>query len=486
MNIPYILSACGLIVLVILGICLVRALNFNPPKGQGHSENKRSLDEKPYLEDLAISRFRSLLKIPTISYYDSNRIDQKAFSDFKIKLKDLYPQIYETCTFEQVGPTGLLFKWEGKSSKDPTVLMSHYDVVPVNENLWTKAPFSADLENGYIWARGTLDTKGTLVAILEAVEAHIKNGFQPDTDIYLSFSGDEEISGPSAPAVVEWLRDKGIEPGLVLDEGGAVVEDVFPGVKGQCALIGIGEKGYMDVEMSLIGQGGHASAPPSKTPVGRLGTAASRIEGNPFKGHFTEPVVEMFDTLGRHSSFAYKIVFSNMWLFKPLLNKMFQSKGGQLNALIRTTCALTKMEGSKAFNVLPPEARIGMNLRLLRNDSPESALMHLKTTARDEDIVFHVIESRPASPYADTKGPSFNRVKASVKTIWPESIVSPYLMVAASDSRHFSTLTPNVLKFSAMQLSNEEIGLIHSNDERISVERWLEAVDFFYDLIGRS
>ena len=437
-------------------------------------------------DGLAIaSRLSQMIQCETVSYNDLEKIDFKRFDDFKALLSELYPEIHKICEHSFHGRTGILYRWAGKSKQEVTVLMSHYDVVPCNASLWTKPPFSGEIEDGYVWGRGTLDTKGTLCGIMEAAEALIREGYSPENDIYFSFSGDEEISGPSAPAIVKYLKAAGIKPALVLDEGGAIVENVFPGVSKPVAVIGTGEKGYLDLRMVMEGKGGHASAPPAHSLVGSLAKAVVKLEEKPFKAYLTPPVLEMFKTLGRHSTLSYRVIFANLWFFMPLLKVLFTKQGGEMNALIRTTTAITKMEGSKAYNVLPPYAEIGMNLRLMPNDTVASAKKYVEDTIGNPDIKVEVVESREASPISPTGSKGWHQVGEAIHETWENVIVSPYLMLAASDSRHFCEISDHVLRFSAMPLSKEERGLIHGNDERIKIENLVSTVRFYKNLIGK-
>jgi len=426
-----------------------------------------------------------MIRHKTVSYNDRTKIDYREFDRFKEFLVQNYPGIHGTCTREFHGDTGILYHWQGKTKDDPVVLMSHYDVVPVNQDLWTKPAFEGILEDGIIWGRGTLDTKGTLCGVVEAVEKLIGDGFIPETDIYLSFSGDEEISGISAPSIVEALKGRGIRPKLVLDEGGAVVENIFPGVEKPSALIGVGEKGYMDLELEMSGKGGHSSAPPAHTLVGRLALAIVKLEKKPFKATISPAVKEMFEKMGRHSTFMYRLIFANMWCFSPLLKIIFGKQGGEMNALIRTTLAPTIMEGSKAFNVMPPKAKAGLNLRLMGCDTIDSAIEYIKQVIDDPDIHVKCVEGREASPVSSTKSEGWKKVEEAICETWEDTVVSPYLMLAGSDSRHFCLISDNVLRFSAMPLSLEERGLIHGNDERITVKSLMETIAFYIRLIKK-
>lgn len=467
-----------LALLILLMVLLIRAVSFKPAEVENYAKSDLPLDEEKIVET-----FRGMIRCQTVSYNDTAKMESQEFLKFKELLVASYPHIEKDCLREEIGERGLLYRFKGKTDQNPTVLMSHFDVVPADEEQWDKPPFAAVLEDGVIWGRGTLDTKGTLCGVLEAAEYLLAQGFVPERDIYFSFSGDEEIGGPSAPAIVEELKKRGVSPALVLDEGGAIVQGIFPGVAKEAALIGIGEKGYLDISLEIKGQGGHSSAPPASTLAGVMAKAIVAIERKPFKAALTPPVRELLNTLGRHSSFGLKVVFANLWLFGPLLKRVFGKKGGEINAMIRTTAAVTKLAGSQSFNVMPPRVTAGVNLRLLNTDTVDSALSYIKSIMNNEDISIEVIQQREASPLSSTKTREWETVKAAVGKTWPGTIVSPYLMMAGTDSRHFCEISPNVLRFSAMKLSLEELKLIHGNNERIPVSKLLDVVRFYVELM---
>lgn len=261
------------IVILFLAVLFVRAALFVPKEEVKASGRVLSLDEERIVKDMV-----EMIRCKTVSYNDDSLIDKAEFKKFQDLLPKLYPRVHETCPREFVGVNGMLYRWKGKSEEEPVVLMSHYDVVPVEESQWEKPAFDGIVEDGVIWGRGTLDTKGTFCGIMEAAEKLITEGFVPEHDIYFAFSGQEEINGPSCPAIVDLLEERGIKPVLVVDEGGAVVENVFPGVERECALIGIAEKGLTNIEFKLKSNGGHASMPPVHTAVGILAQAVVDVE----------------------------------------------------------------------------------------------------------------------------------------------------------------------------------------------------------------
>lgn len=466
------------IVTLFFAVLIIRTLNFKP------KENAKVIDEEiTFDEDKAVEALRTLVRFKTVSYKDSSLEDDAEFEALLNSLPTLYPNVYKVCTQTLLDDRAVLILWQGKKHDAPSVMMAHYDVVPVNEDLWEKPAFDAVLEDGVIWGRGTLDTKVTVNGILSAADNLIADGFVPENDIYFAFSGGEEINGKGAVNIVDYFEKNNISLALVLDEGGAVVENVFPGVTKSCGLIGIAEKGLMDVKYICKSAGGHASAPKPNSPIVNLADAVLKVEKKPFKMHLTKPVLEMFDTLGRHSSFVYRMIFANLWCFSPVLNLLCKKQGGELNALMRTTAAFTQAKGSAASNVIPPEAFIVSNMRLNPMDTMDSALMYLRKTVNSDVVEIEKIHGMNPSRISKTDCDAYEKVASSVVSTWKGSIVAPYLMMQCSDSRHYGRISDKVYRFSAMDLTSEERSTIHGNNERIRVETLLKAVEFYIRLM---
>jgi carboxypeptidase PM20D1 len=469
----------GVAVLLFLAVLVVRGLAFKPAPRQIKPTQAAQVDEE------AITRhMQAMIRLKTVSYRDKSLEDDAPFEAFIDLLPGLYPRVHAAITRERIGTRGLLYHWQGKTAAAPSVYMSHFDVVPAEEAAWEKPPFEAVLEDGVLWGRGTLDTKGTLLGILEAAEALLAQGFVPQNDVYFAFGGDEEIRGGAAIAIVDALTERGVKPAFVLDEGGAVVENVFPGVKAPCALVGIAEKGSMDARLRLTTRGGHASTPPPHTAVGLMARAIARSEGKPFPFRLTPPAAQMFDTLGRHSSLLYRILFANLWCFRPALNLICRLSGGELNALVRTTCAFTQMRGGEASNVLPPVVTAGANLRLMIGETVQSAKERLSRVSGVKDI--EVITGNDPSPVSRTDGEPWQRLGSAIAQTWPDAILSPYLMLAASDSYHYGKVCDSVYRFSAMALSGEERKMIHGHNERVPVATLVKTVQFYQRVMGES
>ena len=468
------------IIVLFLAVILVRAALFVPKKQAEPTSDVIDFDAEG-----AVSALQQLIRCKTVSNVDPQLEDDGEFEKLIALLPKLYPNVFKTCEFLHLPDRGLLLRWCGRQTTAPSVMMAHYDVVPADEEKWDRPAFEGIIENGVLWGRGTLDTKATFNGILSAADHLIANGFQPENDIYFAFSGGEEVNGPGASNIVDYFVEHGVQPALVLDEGGAVVENVFPGVKKPGGLIAIAEKGMMNVRYTAQSQGGHASAPPAKTPISSLSKACLNVLRHPFPMHLTKPAAEMFDTLGRHSTFAYRLIFANLWCFGWIIDLLGKTGGGEMNALLRTTTAFTQMEGSDARNVLPTQAALVSNMRLNPADSVEGALQYLKKVVADKDVQITVLESFEPSRISETNCPAWDAVASTVSQTWPGCIVSPYLMVQCSDSRHYGRISDHVYRFCAMDMTAEERKSIHGNNEKIRLESIAKTVEFYIRLMKK-
>ena len=470
----------GGVIGVFLAVILIRAAMFRPKTQPVTQAEPIEFDQQAAIDSLA-----ALIQCKTISYHDHSLEDDAEFEKLIGLLPELYPNVFRVCSFDRLPDRALLLRWPGKHSENPSVMMAHYDVVPVDEEKWDHPPFSALIQDGVMWGRGTLDTKGTFNAVFSAANHLIAQGFVPENDMYFAFSGGEEVNGKGASNIVQYFADHNITPALVVDEGGAVVENVFPGVKVPCGLIGIAEKGMMNVQYSVQSNGGHASAPKPNSPIPVVAKAVRRLEQKPFKMRLNRPAALMFDTLGRHSSFLYRIIFANMWCFGWVIDLLGRMSGGDINALVRTTVAFTQMQGSAARNVIPTEARVISNMRLNPEDSVASAKEYLIKTVNDPNVTVTVLESFEPSRVSRTDCAAWDTVSAAVAETWQGCIVSPYLMVQCSDSRHYGRISDRVYRFSAMDLTSAERSTIHGNNERIRLETIGKSVEFYIRLMKK-
>lgn len=462
-----------LLVVVVL-IVLIRTLLF---KDNGDVESDNEIIE--FNDIKAIKSLQELIKCKTVSYNDTKLENNKEFDKLINLLPKLYPYVYKYAKIKTFDGRGVLFHIKGKINNNPAIFMAHYDVVPAEEELWSKPAFKGIIENDILWGRGTLDTKNTFNGILFAANTLLQKGFKPKHDIYLAFSGSEEISGNGAPEIVKYLKKNKIEPSFVIDEGGAVVENIFPGVNIPCGLVGIAEKGCMDLKLRIKSNGGHASAPNPNGPLPQLSKACLDIEAHPFKAHFNGPTGQMFSDLGKRSTFLYRMIFANLWLFSPVLDIICRKNGGQLNALVRTTIAFTQAKGSEASNVIPPSAEMVVNIRISPNDDVDSVIAHIKKVINNDNIEVIAFNESEPSRVSTTNCQGYELIKKAIENTWKGCVVAPYLMVQASDSRHYGQISDKVYRFSAADMSNEELDSIHGVDEHIRLDTIRRAVAFF-------
>jgi carboxypeptidase PM20D1 len=439
----------------------------------------------------AADRLAAAIRIPTISHGDSLLRDSAAFRQIREELAASFPKAHAAMTREIIGEGALLFTWPGTDpSLPPILLMGHLDVVPVepgSESSWRQPPFSGAIADGAIWGRGAMDNKSTVLGIMEAVEGLLTDGYQPRRTVLVSFGADEEVGGRKGAAVVaRLLQSRGIKPFFVLDEGGMVVQGAFPGITKPVAVVGIAEKGYLTLELSARGSGGHSSVPPRQTSAGILARAITRLEDKPFPGEIRGATASLFDAIGRESSLPMRAMLANRWLLDPVLEWKLGSIP-RSNATIRTTTAVTMLEGSPKDNVLPGVAKARVNFRLMPGDNAEWVIDRVKKVIDDERVTvsrwgFESVASLESS----TSDSAWTLLDRSIRQGYPGSVVAPYLVVAATDSRHFRELSANVYRFAAMRADTSDAARVHGTNERVSIDGYLEGIRFLATLIRNS
>ncbi len=465
-------------VLAFLLVLLVRALLLRP---ETVSPNPAPVPE--YDREQAVSALQALIRCRTVSHADPAKDDEEEFEKLFRLLPELFPHVYSGCSLTRPGPRSLVFHWKGRSKEKPAVLMAHFDVVPVDPEGWEKPAFDGVIENGVLWGRGTLDTKCTFSGILQAADRLLENGFVPANDLYLCFSGSEEVNGDGAPAIVRWFQEQGIRLAFVMDEGGAIVEHIFPTVKEPAAVVGIAEKGTMAVRFSVRTGGGHASTPPAFSPIGRLARAVRRVENHPFPARLSPAARCTMEGLASHGALPLRLLFANLWFFRPLLYGICRLAGGELNALVRTTTAFTQMEGSSAFNVMPASPSITANVRINTGETGEDVIRRLKKIVRDDLVEIDMPYGRDPSPVSRMDGDGWQHILSTVRAEYPSVFVTPYLMLASSDSWNYCAVSDHVYRFSPVFMSREERAMIHGNNERIPLESYHHIVSFFLRLM---
>jgi carboxypeptidase PM20D1 len=476
-----------ILVLGLSAVLVVRTLTF-------HSRQPAvtTVQPEPFDSMALAGRLAGALRFATISNQDSNAFDGRAFEGLQRYLQDSFPKLHATLAREVVNGYGLLYTWTGTDSTlAPIVLLAHQDVVPIEggtEQKWTEPPFGGVIANGYVWGRGALDDKGSLVGILEAVERLVSAGVKPRRTVYLAFGFDEEVGGRrGATRIAALLGSRHVQPEFVLDEGGVLATGLLPGVSQPVALVGIAEKGYLTAELTVQAAGGHSSMPPGETAVGILAAGIARLEQREMPRAIRGPTAEMFDYLGPELPFGQRLVVANRWLFGRLLASRF---GGTPygNAMLRTTTAPTVFQAGVKENVLPSTARALVNFRILPGDSVGSVLAHVRETVHDTRINVAPYQTSVAepSPVTSVNGEPFQLLSRSIRQAVPGVIVTPWLVVAGTDSRHYITLTPNVLRFVGATIGNDDLRRIHGTDERIGVGDYVNVVRVYVQLLRNA
>lgn len=467
-------------------VLLIGILFFNT-----YSESPERITVDPILpleiEDDAIERMVQAVKIPTVSYDNEQLMDSSAFLTFHSHLEKSFPLLHNSLQREIIREYSLLYKWEGSDpSVAPIILMGHMDVVPVEEaslTLWGSDPFGGIIKEGFIWGRGTLDDKNGVMGIMEAVEILLKEGHQPRADVYLAFGHDEETGGQGAIATAALLKSRNIRAGLILDEGGIVANGIVPGVQELVSLVGTAEKGYTSLELAVNMEGGHSSMPAKETAIEVLSRAVVKLRDHPFPAKITPPVEGLLENIKPNMSFFQRMVLSNVWLFKPaIINNYEQSASG--NASIRTTTAPTIFRSGVKENLLPAEATAVFNFRVLPGETSDDVIAHVIDVIDDNRIeVKKTGFLQEPSFVSPSDNVAFNTIRISLKQIFGDIIVSPYLVVGATDSRHYKEVSDNIYRFSPMVLESEDLNRIHGINERISIENYKNSIRFYYQLL---
>ena len=462
-------------VILLIAVLVVRALRLKPRKTAGHEPYAPVLDEEG-----AVARFGETIRLATV-WPRYGEVDRAPFDAFLPLLQKLYPRMFATFDVQIVNEYGLLCRWKGMDGEKPVVLMSHYDVVSADADKWRHPPFSGEVYDGCVWGRGTVDTKCILAALLEAGEALLAEGFTPRHDVWFSFTNNEETGGDTTPAIVETLRRNGVEPWFVLDEGGAVVESPALGVRQEFAMVGVSEKGVVDAILKVNGVPGHSSTPRASDSTYRLVDVLERIRRSPFPTVLSAVTRQMLSGIAAYASFGFRLIFANLWLFSGLVKKIML-KNGETAAMLRTTAALTKLQGSREINSIPNTAEVGMSVRVAPWDSTDSALARLRDAAGEHAQVSFDYRFEP-SPFSPTDCDAFRMLCDTIDAVYPGVPAVPYVMNGGTDSKHFAAVWPNVYRFAGFRFTAEERAGMHGNDERLSVKSYLDGVRFYRKLL---
>lgn len=468
------------VVLLVIAIVLIRTITLKPTAARNLKlEPEKSERASKYGTQLA-----KMIQDETIS----SRFDKDItkFEQFHKTLEELFPNVHKICE-KHVFDGNLLYKWTGKSANNPILFMSHQDVVEAT-GIWEHGPFSGDIdEEGNVWGRGTVDTKGSLFCIFTALEELIADGIMPECDIYIGSSCTEEWSGDGAPKTVKYLQEQGIKLALVMDEGGMILEEPVAGVKGTYGVVGVVEKGYGDLRFTAKGTGGHASAPKKNTPLVRLAKFIVDVEKHyPFQAKLSPSVEEMFRRMAPNMIFGMKLIFSNLWLFKPLLLKLLPSISAPAAAMTYTTIGFTMAKGSDGLNVLPQEAYVTGNMRFIQHQPTQESIAIITERAKKFDIETEIIYADEPCPVVEFHGNAFKLIEAVASEVYPGLGIVPYCMTGGTDAKYYTPICDNCIRFAPIFINSQQYGSVHGLNENVNQGYLPKAVDFYKTIIGKS
>lgn len=458
------------------------------------AESKQMTEQTPLVTDIrpgSLGRFSKAIQIKTVSPENKADFDSIQFERFNQFLVDSYPLIDSLLDHQMFNGFSHLFTWKGSNQGlKPAVLMGHYDVVPVieeNRKYWKENPFGGDVVRDTVWGRGTIDDKITVIGLMEAIEWLLEKGFQPERTYLISLGHDEEIGGlQGAKVIAEHLEQQGVEAEFVLDEGGSVTRDMIPGLNADAALVGIAEKGFATLYLSLELEGGHSSMPEKETAIDVMAGAISRLKNNPFPAEISPGLEAFIDYLGPEMTFVNRMAFANPWFFKPLIISAYE-KSSSGNALIRTTTSPTIFNSGVKDNIIPLSARATVNFRILSESSVEEVMEHVKEVIDDDRIkieqgAFNVDPSK----VSDVNTSNFSGLHKTIAQAFPEAKVAPYLVVGATDSRHFKGVSNQIFRFSPIRISPSNVKSFHGLNERIAVSDFQTSVQFYMQLVRNT
>lgn len=419
-----------------------------------------------------------MIRIPTVA----DRADE-TIEAFVALLEELYPRVHATLERERITDRGLLFRWPGRRASDPIVLMAHYDVVPADADEWGEDPFSGRIDAGHVHGRGALDDKGPLLVILEAVESLLSEDFSPARDVYLSFGGNEETYGGGAKSIAETLHRCGVRPWLVIDEGGAIVDAPLPYTTGRAAMIGTGEKGLATIRLEAVSDPGHASAPSGSSAIDRIARATARLTPGTFRPRTPETITRMLESVAGRTAGPARTLYRLLSRSRTLTGWVFAALGGEPAALVRTTIAATMQSGGSAANVLPASASVVFNLRIIPGESVAGVVRRVRRRIRDESVTVTVEAGSEPTPLSPVDAAQFDLIAAASRTAYPDAAPTPYLMMQASDARHFHAISDHVYRFAPLEMTADQRASIHGIGENVGIDSLEHGRDFHLALI---
>ncbi len=475
------------VLIIILGILIlttiyivVRTILFQRSMHAVEKIEGIPVDDQQVAEHLAAS-----VRCKTVPLDEKGTPEPEAFKQLHQMLQETYPLVHKELRREVVNGYSLLYIWQGtRADLDPVMLMAHQDVVSADPTEWTHPPFDGKIVDGFIWGRGTLDIKNQLIGIMEAAEALLQQGFRPERTILFGMGHDEETGGVNGSKIMgEELKKRNIHLAGIVDEGGGIGRDLVPRLRGNFAAIGVSEKGYLTVEFTVISAPGHSSTPPPQTAIGILARAMNRLESHPMPTHVRR-IRPLYHGVGRAVPIYIQVAFANVWLFGPLL-KRWLVRDINMNASIRTTTALTIINGGREDNTIPPEAKATVNFRLLPGDTIADVLWHAKKVIHDERVHIKPVEGKfnEALPVSSRDCVEYKSLATVIRQVFDNPPVAPFVMLGGTDCQHFVPVCDNIYRFTSLVMDPSFEGLEHGVDERIPIKGMADMVRFYAQLM---
>jgi len=441
-------------------------------------------------QSAAVERLSQAIQIQTVSNDDPKAFNPLPFTNFQQFLKDKFPETHANAELTIISNYSLVYKFEGSNPDlKPILLMGHMDVVPVDEitaKQWTHKPYSGTVADGMVWGRGAIDDKSTVMALMEAMELTLTNDIAFERSLYFSFGHDEEIGGKKGAAqIAKYFKKQDITFDFVLDEGGLIIEKgMMPGVDSQVAIIGIAEKGFVNIRLVVEQTGGHSSQPPENTGPGILAKAIVKLEENKFPTDLSF-LSTTFDKVGYFADFKSRLALGNLWLFAPIVEKSLLSKG-RTAASIRTTTATTMLSGSDKSNVLPSKSTAVVNFRIMPGQTYQSVAQYVEDVIDDPRVKLEVFMESNPSKVSSINNSGYQLLEQTIRELDDNILVAPYLVQAATDSKHFYQVSDNIYRFIMVKINNDLLKSIHGIDERIVIEDYIQGIQYFHEVIKKA
>jgi len=472
-----------LLVIIFAAVLLFKTSSFKSKQITAADGKRKELP----IDESAVKHLSEAIRINTVSHDDTAIVNQAAFDSFFTFLKTEYAPVFENLEDTIINKRSLLLKWKGKNENTkPVILYAHLDVVPIEESTkskWTHEPFSGEVSDGFVWGRGALDDKGSLISIFEALKRLQTKNFIPERTIYFAFGSDEEIGGNrGAAAIAEYLRAQKISFEFYMDEGGMISEGIVPNIKRPVALIGTAEKGYVTLELTVNVKGGHSSRPPKESAIDVLTSAIKKLHDNAEKRRTVETVNEFLQFVGPEMPSPLNIVFANRWLFGPLILNEYE-KSDEGRALLRTTEVATIINAGEKENVIPSLVSAKVNFRVLNDESTKDVIARATKTINDTLVKIIPGELYEPSANASSSTYGFQLLQRTCAEIFPDAIVTPFLMLGSTDSKHFQDIVENTYRFFPVRMNDDMLGTVHGINERIGVKDYMETISFYETML---